>query len=126
MEYFWYVISGIICGVLGGMGMGGGTLLIPVLTIFFNVNQHLAQGINLVSFIPMAIVALIIHLKNKLINFKGILFIIIPALVFAYLGTILSKNFESQLLQKCFGGFLLALSIVQILQIKFIKKEQKK
>ena len=126
MEYFWYVISGIICGVLGGMGMGGGTLLIPVLTIFFNVNQHLAQGINLVSFIPMAIVALIIHLKNKLINFKGILFIIIPALLFAYLGTILSKNFESQLLQKCFGGFLLALSIVQILQIKFIKKEQKK
>lgn len=126
MEYFWYVISGIICGVLGGMGMGGGTLLIPVLTIFFNVNQHLAQGINLVSFIPMAIVALIIHLKNKLINFKGILFIIIPALLFAYLGTVLSKNFESQLLQKCFGGFLLALSIVQILQIKFIKKEQKK
>ena len=126
MECFWYVISGIICGVLGGMGMGGGTLLIPVLTIFFNVNQHLAQGINLVSFIPMAIVALIIHLKNKLINFKGILFIIIPALLFAYLGTILSKNFESQLLQKCFGGFLLALSIVQILQIKFIKKEQKK
>ena len=126
MEYFWYVISGVICGVLGGMGMGGGTLLIPVLTIFFNVNQHLAQGINLVSFIPMAIVALIIHLKNKLINFKGILFIIIPALLFAYLGTILSKNFESQLLQKCFGGFLLALSIVQILQIKFIKKEQKK
>ncbi len=126
MEYFWYVVSGVICGVLGGMGMGGGTLLIPTLTIFFNVNQHLAQGINLVSFIPMAIVALIIHLKNKLINFKGILFIIIPALAFAYLGTILGKSFESNLLQKCFGGFLLALSVVQIIQIKFIKKDQKK
>ncbi len=126
MDYFLYAISGVVCGVLGGMGMGGGTLLIPVLTIFFKVNQHLAQGINLVSFIPMAIVALVIHLKNKLINFKGILFIIIPALGFAYLGTVLGKNFESSLLQKCFGGFLLGLSVVQIFQIKLIKKEEKK
>ncbi|MBQ9782193.1 MAG: sulfite exporter TauE/SafE family protein [Clostridia bacterium] len=125
MEIFWYVVCGIICGVLGGMGMGGGTLLIPALTIFFSVNQHVAQGINLISFIPMAIVALIIHVKNKLINFKGVLFIIVPALVFAYIGTLVSKNFDSQVLKKCFGGFLVLLSIVQIIQIKFIKKGEK-
>ncbi len=125
MEYFWFVVSGIACGVLGGMGMGGGTVLIPCLTIFFNVNQHIAQGINLVAFIPMALVALIIHAKNKLINFKGVLFIIIPALIFAYLGSMLSKNFNSDLLQRIFGGFLLALSVVQILQIVFAKKPKK-
>ncbi len=125
MEYFWYVVSGVICGILGGMGMGGGTLLIPALTIFFNVNQHVAQGINLIAFIPMAIVALIIHLKNKLINFKGVLFIIIPALVFAYIGTLLGKSFDSDVLKRCFGGFLVLLSVVQIIQIKFIKKDKK-
>lgn len=125
MKFLLFVLCGGICGILGGMGMGGGTLLIPCLTIFFSVNQHLAQGINLVSFIPMAIVALVIHAKNKLINFKGVFFIIIPALIFAYLGSYLSKGMNSSLLQKYFGGFLLILSIVQIIQIKFIKKEEK-
>lgn len=41
---------GIISGVVSGMGMGGGTLLIPILTIFFHFNQQLAQGINLLAF----------------------------------------------------------------------------
>ena len=58
-------VSGIAAGVLGGMGMGGGTILIPLLTIFFNVGQKEAQAINLVSFIPMAMVSLVIHIKNK-------------------------------------------------------------
>ncbi len=120
-----YLLCGIACGVLAGMGMGGGTILIPSLTIFFNINQRVAQGVNLVAFIPMAIVALIIHLKNKLLNFKGVLYIIIPALICAYLGFELSKLIETDVLQKCFGGFLILLSVVQILQIKFIKNDKK-
>ena len=51
-------------GIIGGMGMGGGTLLIPLLTLAAGVEQHLAQAINLMSFVPMSIVALIIHKKN--------------------------------------------------------------
>jgi uncharacterized membrane protein YfcA len=46
-----YILVGIIGGVLGGMGMGGGTLLIPMLGIFFGLEQHVAQAINLISFI---------------------------------------------------------------------------
>ena len=58
------IIAGILGGIAGGMGMGGGTLTIPILTIFLSVGQLEAQGINLVAFIPMSIVALIIHAKN--------------------------------------------------------------
>ena len=54
MEYVWYVLAGIVSGVIAGMGMGGGTLLIPILTIFFALSQTLAQGINLFSFLPCA------------------------------------------------------------------------
>lgn len=36
------VLAGIAAGALGGMGMGGGTILIPVLTIFFDVEQKQA------------------------------------------------------------------------------------
>lgn len=59
------VVSGVAAGVLGGMGMGGGTILIPILTIFFSVEQKSAQAINLVAFIPMAIISLVIHIKTS-------------------------------------------------------------
>ena len=72
-----YIIFGALGGILGGMGMGGGTLLIPLLTIFTETKQKEAQGINLIVFIPMAIIALIIHFKNKLVNVKKSVFIII-------------------------------------------------
>ena len=55
-------ITGAAAGVLGGMGMGGGAILIPMLTVFFSVDQINAQAVNLVAFIPMAIVSLAIHL----------------------------------------------------------------
>ena len=42
MEYLWYAIAGVFGGILGGMGMGGGTVLIPLLSIFYAVEQHTA------------------------------------------------------------------------------------
>ena len=44
------IVIGLVAGVFGGLGMGGGTLLIPLLTIFLGYDQKLCQGINLVSF----------------------------------------------------------------------------
>ena len=70
-----YVIAGIVGGIIGGMGMGGGTLLIPILTIMLDIPQKTAQAINLVSFIPMAAVTLVIHVKNKLVDKKSIVYV---------------------------------------------------
>ena len=47
-----YIFIGIIAGIITGMGMGGGSILILILTMFMNVNQHVAQGANLIYFIP--------------------------------------------------------------------------
>ena len=113
MEYIWYVVAGVLGGVLGGMGMGGGTILIPLLSIFYAVSQHTAQAVNLISFLPMAVVALIIHLKNKLIDFKGILWVIIPGVLFCVLGCYLARAISGNVLRRCFGGFLALLSIFQ-------------
>ncbi len=113
MKYLIYVLFGIISGVIGGMGMGGGTLLIPMLTIFLRTNQHVAQAINLVAFIPMSLVAVFIHYKNKLIDFKSILPVILPAILTAILGTLVAKNTDSDLLKKMFGGFLIIIAILQ-------------
>lgn len=106
-----YIIIGIFGGVLGGMGMGGGTLLIPLLTLFGKVNQHTAQAINLTAFIPMAIVALIMHHKKKLIHYKGVLWIIIPAAALSVLGALTASSLRGELLGRLFGAFLALLGV---------------
>ena len=115
MSYFWYGLAGILGGVLGGMGMGGGTILIPLLTIFCGVNQHSAQAANLVSFLPMATISLIIHIKNKYVVFKNSLLIIIAGVLTCFMGVYLARSMSGDVLKRAFGGFLTALSIFQFI-----------
>ncbi len=120
MEYLWYGIAGLLGGLLGGMGMGGGTLLIPLLSIFYKVSQHTAQAVNLISFIPMAVVALIIHMKNKLIDFKNVIWIILSGIVTCVIGCFIAKAMSGDVLKRVFGGFLIVLSIFQFV-MSFVK-----
>ncbi len=115
MEFLLFALAGFLGGVLGGMGMGGGTVLIPLLNIFYGVNQHTAQAVNLVSFIPMSIVALIIHFKNKLIDFKWVFQIVLPGVIFCALGCYIARAMSGETLKRFFGGFLIVLSVVQLL-----------
>ena len=115
MEFVWYVMAGLLSGVFGGMGMGGGTILIPLLSIFYKVGQHTAQAINLISFIPMSALALIIHFKNKLIDFSQVLKIILPGIATCVVGCYLARAINGDLLKRFFGGFLVLLSIYQLL-----------
>ncbi len=123
MEYLWFAFAGVLAGVLGGMGMGGGTLLIPLLNIFYNVGQHSAQTLNLISFIPMALVALIIHFKNKLICYHNVLFIIIPGILTCVGGCYIANLLSGDILGRCFGGFLIILAVVQLIAELKKKKE---
>ncbi len=108
------IFTGLISGIFGGMGMGGGTLLIPALRVFFDVDQQLAQAVNLVSFIPMAVVAVIIHCKNKLVEIKGVWIIILTGLIFCAFGAYLAEITDGEILKKAFGGFLLLLSAIRL------------
>ena len=119
MDYLWFLIAGAVGGILGGMGMGGGTLLIPILTFFLDVTQKNAQAFNLISFVPMAIIALILHAKNNLIALKGMLPLIISAVLSSLLGGFAVSFIEGDLQTKLFGGFLVLLAIVKfILTVK--------
>lgn len=108
-------IIGLISGIISGMGIGGGTILIPSLILFANLNQHEAQGINLIAFIPIACVALITHLINKNIKFKIIFPIILFGLIGAICGSLIATNISANILRKMFGIFLLIMGIYTIL-----------
>lgn len=117
-----YAFFGLLGGVLGGMGMGGGTLTIPLLTIFADLSQHSAQAYNLISFVPTAIVALVIHTKQKLVKWKKIWWIITPAVFSAVMGALLALSVEVSILKTVFGIFLIVLGAVFFITGVLVKK----
>ena len=120
----WEIIGGLIGGFVGGMGMGGGTLLIPILTLLAGFKQLEAQGINLISFIPMSIVALILHFKNKLVKFKQTYLLAIIGAIVSLLSALLAVNINNKLLKKLFAAFLIIIGIWQL--VEYIKSCKKK
>ena len=126
-KHIWFFLAGAIGGILGGMGMGGGTLLIPILTFFLKVEQKTAQAINLFSFVPMAIIVLIVHAKNKLIDIKGLLPLAISAVALSILGSYILRFVDGNIQTKLFGGFLTILAVVKfIVTVKGQKESDKK
>ncbi len=116
----WYFISGALFGIVGGMGMGGGIVLIPVLTLLLGASQHTAQGLNLTAFLPMAGFALINHIKNKRIDYKTALYMAIPGAAGAIGGALIASVTEAGILRIIFGIVLIALGVYRL--VTFFRK----
>jgi len=101
------VLAGFVSGIISGMGIGGGAILIPALVFFANTTQHAAQCTNLIYFIPTALIALTVHIKDKRIDIRIALPIILFGLVGAYAGSRLAVSLNGKTLGKLFGIFLL-------------------
>ncbi len=98
------------------MGMGGGTITIPLLVFFGGVEQKLAQSANLFAFLPMSALALKTHADNGLLKAKGMSWSILPALFFSALGALFATALPSQILKKGFGVFLIVLAFITLSQ----------
>ena len=112
------VIAGTLCGVISGFGIGGGSLLMVWMTAAAALDQHTAQGINLLYFIPTSAGALFFHIKNKMICWRAV----IPAAVFGSMTAIgaawIASSIDVSVLKKLFGGFLCVVGVREI----FMKK----
>lgn len=117
------VLIGLVSGIVSGTGMGGGTILIFLLTFFMGIDQHVAQATNLIFFIPASIVAIIVNIKNKNLDIKNGTIIAIFGILGAIIGANISLNMPVNILKKCFGIFL---SIITINEIYSIIKQYKK
>ncbi len=124
MTILWFILAGLAGGVLAGMGMGGGTFLIPILTILLLVPQNAAQGINLIVFLPMSIIVIVIYICKKMIDFKGWWLISIPACIVAGIGAFFALKMPAKILKITFGSFIVIIGIIQIvlLIIEMVKK----
>lgn len=118
MSFILYAAAGFAAGILGGMGMGGGTILIPALTLLFGVGQHAAQAANVIAFLPMSLFALSEHKKRGLLRTDGLSVVIIPAVIAAAAFGLLMAAIPARLLGKLFGAFLVALAVKELFGLK--------
>ena len=116
------ILIGAFSGVFSGIGMGGGTILIFLLTFFVGLEQHIAQATNLLYFIPTAISAIIVNFKDKNIDTKLAFWVSIGGVIGAIIGAIISINTNVEMLRKLFGIFL---AIIIIHEIYTLYKEYK-
>ena len=111
-----------LTGIFASMGLGGGMVLIVYLTVFAGFSQLAAQWINLVFFIPIAIISLVLHTKNKLVEWKKA----VPAVLWGTAAVIISawlaNRIEQSLLSKAFGIFLILMGLKEL----FFKSEKHK
>ena len=114
------LVVGAVTGVLSGFGVGGGTLLLVYMTAFAGMDQHLAQGINLLYFLPAGLMALPAHIKNGYIERPALLPAIGAGLVCAALSAWAATAIDVSLLKKCFGAFLIVIGLMEL-----FRKEKK-
>ncbi|MGN0468330.1 MAG: sulfite exporter TauE/SafE family protein [Acutalibacteraceae bacterium] len=115
------ILFSFLAGIIGSMGFGSGTVLIIYLTVFLSLEQTLAQGINLLFFIPCAVFAIIVYSKQKLIDKSIIASIIFPGMIGVGLGYFTLYHINTNLLSKLFGAFLILLALNEL----FFSKKKK-
>ena len=108
------IIVGALSGIIASMGLGGGFVLLIWLTLFQDVPQRTAQGINLLFFLPIALISIILHSRAKLIDKKLVLSLIPGGIIGAVLGTIGSQALGNELLRKLYAVFLLAFGLREL------------
>ena len=113
-EWLFPLLAGGVTGVLSGFGVGGGTLLLVYMTVFAGLDQHLAQGINLLYFLPAGLMALPAHVKNGYVVKPVLVPATAAGLVLAGAAAWAATALEVELLRKCFGGFLIAVGAMEL------------
>ena len=109
------VFVGTVLGTLSGLGTGGGSLLILWLTLGLGMAQNEARTINLLFFIPSALVACVLRWKQGHLEIKKILPAIVAGSISAAVFAMLGNNMDTSLLKKLFGGLLVFTGIRELL-----------
>lgn len=125
MQVLLLLLISCFSGVFAGMGMGGGTFLIPLLSLFFGVKQIICQSTNIVCFIILASICFWIYIKNKLIDFKSLFFVSVPASIIAFLGSFFAIKTNSNVLRICFASFIILIGIIYSVKTIFVLVKKK-
>ena len=125
MRFLFLIIIGFFSGIFAGMGMGGGTFLVPLLSLCFGIEQIFCQSTNVLCFLILAVICFVIYAVKKLIDFKVMLCVGVPASVVAGLACLFSLKIHSNILRMIFAGFIILIGVVMFAMNLIPKKKNK-
>ena len=123
MNWLVSFLCGLAAGTISAWGVGGGTLLLLVMTLFLQVDHRTAQGVNLLFFLPTAESALFCHWKNGYLHRPTLRAAAWPAVLLALAGAWIATSVDVEILRKPFGVYLLLSGVMLLLPQK--KKEDR-
>ena len=101
------VVGGLAAGFLSGtIGVGGGLLFVPTMTVGFRVSQAVAQGTSLVAIVPTAIVGGFTHIREGNVVIRAALWMGGGGVVGAVIGALVAVEVPGPILARVWGGFL--------------------
>ncbi|HET7467832.1 MAG TPA: sulfite exporter TauE/SafE family protein [Candidatus Dormibacteraeota bacterium] len=107
------VVGGLVAGLLSGaIGIGGGLVFVPILTIGFRVTQTVAQGTSLAAIVPTALVGGVTHLRQGNADVGAAWWLGGAGVVGAIGGAVLAVHLESGLLGRVFGAFYIGAALL--------------
>lgn len=110
-----HICVGTILGFLAGLGVGGGTLLVLWLTLVLHVGQQQARILNLLFFIPCAVICTLMRRKQGAVDIKALLPGILAGCLSAAVFSLIGRNMDLTILKKLFGILLLLTGIKELL-----------
>lgn len=108
------IIVSAVLGFLSGLGVGGGSLLILWLTLIVQMPQDTARSINLLFFLPTALIASLFRWKRGTLQIRKIIPAILGGIVAAVLFTWFSRHISSEALRAPFGVLLLVTGLREL------------
>ena len=109
-----HILIGALLGTLAGLGTGGGSLLVLWLTLVQGMDQPTARTVNLMFFLPCALIAGIAHLRQGAIDYRKLLLPTVCGCVAAAVFTALGKQMDTDRLRKLFGVLLIFTSFREL------------
>ena len=105
-------LLGIVIGTLAGLlGIGGGAIAVPALSLLFGASDLIARGTSLLAMFPSAITGTAANLKRRLVHLRDGLVIGIAAAVVAPLGTLIATSISARLGANLFALYLFLLLV---------------
>ena len=113
MVTFGYFITAFIAGIIGALlGIGGGIILVPALTIIFNLNVKLAIGASLTAVVATSSTAASSYIKDGLSNIRLGLFLEAGTACGALLGALIAVSLPTNILLLLFSIVVLYSSYI--------------
>lgn len=110
------VILSVISGVISSMGLGGGSILIILLTTVLEYPQRKAQGINIIFFLPCALYGILSYKKQGYILKDKVFPVIIFGLIGSTAGYFILDYVRADYLTKIFGCLLIYIGLRDLLK----------